>query len=107
MSAGKTMQASTYAYGRVLIFVSPIPILHLGYWYLLNYGSPQMQRRWGLDRRKQRNLYYRKRLVVDRRRKAIEQLRENYESERRIFTIEFEKWVHRMGPDTPNEFRDH
>mmetsp|Transcript_52156 Transcript_52156/g.83105 ORF Transcript_52156/g.83105 Transcript_52156/m.83105 type:complete len:109 (+) Transcript_52156:34-360(+) len=103
----KTMQASTYAYGRVLIIVAPIPILHFGYWSLYNYGSPRIQERWGLDKRIARNMYFRRRLIVDRRRKAIEKLRDDYEHERRIFKIEFEKWVHRQGPDTPAEFQLH
>ena len=107
MAANKSMQASTYAYGRVLIFVTPIPILHAGYWFLYNYGSPPIQTKWGLDVRRDKDIYFRKRLIVDRRRKAIQQMRENYQSERRIFKIEFEKWVHRLGPDTPIEFKQH
>merc|ERR1719221_1706513 len=106
-STRKAMEASTYAYARVLIFVAPVPILHFGYWFLLNHGSDRMQRRWGLDKKNERDLYYQKKLIVDRRRKALEQMRENYDSERRIFKIEFEKWVHRCGPDTPFEFREH
>eukprot|EP01084_Bolivina_argentea_P207474 353977_1 len=105
--ANKSMQASTYAYGRVLIVMTPIPILHAGYWWLYTYGSPRLKSKWGLDRKRDRDLYFRKRLIVDRRRKSIAQLRDNYLSERKIFKIEFEKWVHRLGPDTPAEFKDH
>ena len=107
MAARQAMQASTYAYARVLIFIMPVPILHFGYWALYHYGSERVQERWGLDTRKDKNIYFRKRLIVDRRRKALERMRDNYESERRIFKIEFEKWVHRWGPDTPMEFKDH
>ena len=122
-STRKAMEASTYAYARVFIFVAPVPILHFGYWFLLSliaffnhffchfcsadHGSDRMQKRWGLDKKNERDLYYRKKLIVDRRRKALDQLRENYESERKIFKIEFEKWVHRCGPDTPSEFTNH
>ena len=107
MAANKSMQASTYAYGRVLIFVTPVPILHAGYWLLYNYGSPRMQAKWGLDVRRDKDVYFRKRLIVDRRRKALEQMRKNYRAERGIFKIEFEKWVHRFGPDSPIEFENH
>ena len=75
--------------------------IHGTYYYMTEKASKESQKRWGFAGARETAAFYQQRLIVDRRRRVVEYLRNEYAGERANFKVMFEDWVDIHSPDNP------
>lgn len=90
-----------WPYIRATVVMSIIFGVHGSYYFIKHHASYEFQKKWGVEGWKEREAYYIDRCIVDRRRVALDLLRDDYQYERDSLKLIFEEFVIKNGPDTP------